>query len=314
MKKKYKNLKQYFNKGISTPVAIFVVSLVVIAVGVLAWQFWPEEEVVAPSPSPTLSPSPSPTPSEPYIKVIFPNGGEELVIGEKYQITWESSPDVLDVTIYIAGDDQFGDVIAKYVLPSGEYEWDVDWSIEEKCAHVIVEGWDAAAMIASDSSDACFSIIFPDETADWEVYRNEEYGFEVKYPLDWKMEIKTGTSISWWIYQEGSRPLNVLWSKEEDDPSGGERWITFSICTTAKPDNSFNEAMENECALWGITERLKVDGRDAIRCMSPTGPAGTDRRWLIKDGIGWDFFIGGFYNEELEKVAEQMFSTFKFIE
>ncbi|MCX6759429.1 MAG: hypothetical protein NT012_02605 [Candidatus Nealsonbacteria bacterium] len=27
-----------------------------------------------------------------------------------------------------------------------------------------------------------------DETADWKTYRNEEYGFEVRYPIDWEMQ------------------------------------------------------------------------------------------------------------------------------
>jgi hypothetical protein len=32
--------------------------------------------------------------------------------------------------------------------------------------------------------------IINDETADWKTYRNEEYGFEVKYPEDWIIENK----------------------------------------------------------------------------------------------------------------------------
>jgi len=61
MKKKQNNLKQYFNKGISTPVGILVVLLVAVLAGVLIWQFSPGEEI--PSPSPIVTPDePTPTP------------------------------------------------------------------------------------------------------------------------------------------------------------------------------------------------------------------------------------------------------------
>jgi len=35
--------------------------------------------------------------------------------------------------------------------------------------------------------------VVEDETADWETYRNEEYGFEIKYPKDWRGDFETMT-------------------------------------------------------------------------------------------------------------------------
>ena len=32
-----------------------------------------------------------------------------------------------------------------------------------------------------------------DQTANWEIYRNEEYGFEIKYPQDWRVEEEKGS-------------------------------------------------------------------------------------------------------------------------
>jgi len=67
MKKKYNDIKQYLNKGISTTAGILIVaSVVVVAGGIITWQVWPTREAPSPyptvSPTPTTTPSPSPTP------------------------------------------------------------------------------------------------------------------------------------------------------------------------------------------------------------------------------------------------------------
>jgi len=223
MKGKQKNLKEYLNKGISTPIGILAVLFVAVVAGVLIWQFLPSEEILSPpttlipdEPTPTPTPPPTPTPT--------------------------------------------------------------------------------------------------DEIAGWEVYRNEEYGFLVRYPLDWKMEIKSDLISMGEVHQDGSKPFWVSWSKTiEGDNEFGEFWINFSIRTTANPDKPWNEFIEDNCTKWGKSE-VKVDGRDATRCVSPTGPAGATRIWLVKDEIGWEILISGLYGEELEEISEQMLSTFKFID
>lgn len=46
-----------------------------------------------------------------------------------------------------------------------------------------------------------------DETADWEIYQNEEYGYELKYPKDWKKEI---VSVDWATSREYVRFISPL--------------------------------------------------------------------------------------------------------
>ncbi len=100
MKKKYNNIKQYFNKGVSTTAGILiVVSIAIVAGGLITWQMCPKEEV--PTPSPTVSPTPTTTPTS----SSFPTS-------------------------------------------------------------------------TSPTGDASTT----DETANWKIYTNEEYGYEIKYP------------------------------------------------------------------------------------------------------------------------------------
>ena len=176
----------------------------------------------------------------------------------------------------------------------------------------------ATDLMPSSSSSSTTSLT-PVPSPGWEVYRNEDYGFLVMYPLDWKMEINPNSNLISMgeLYQEGSNPFWISWSKTkipETQAEFGDYRISFSVKTTARPDESYNEFIEDNCVKWGTTKKLKVDGRDAIRCVSPTGPGGTNRIWVVKDGIGWEILISGLYGEELEEIAEQMLSTFKFID
>jgi len=50
----------------------------------------------------------------------------------------------------------------------------------------------------------------PDPTANWKTYRNEEYGFEVKYPLDFSVKEEAATTIlesKKWNNYQGNHPF-----------------------------------------------------------------------------------------------------------
>lgn len=78
-------------------------------------------------------------------------------------------------------------------------------------------------------------VFTPVDTSDWQTYRNEEVGFEVKIPKDWEMrEIhkEEGKSINLWFSQKGK------WYEFEN---GKENAIIAGISYKTNPLFSFPE-------------------------------------------------------------------------
>ena len=137
-----------------------------------------------------------------YVKVIFPNGKEKLVVGNSYSIKWEAKNiDKVEISIWDTSVKSYGwppdtsIVIVKVPADKKEYSWTISPTLFKgpggRPKEFIVPGHYYKILITDsknysihDESDECFSII-PNET--WKTYTNEEYGFEIKYPQNWSV-------------------------------------------------------------------------------------------------------------------------------
>lgn len=97
------------------------------------------------------------------------------------------------------------------------------------------------------------------DTSDWEIYRNEEYGFEVKYPKGWHSgQSKTG--VVFLQPEQGDADLPGIWIYILDNPfnlSREEYWF----CESKKYDAPY--IVKESITVNGI-EGLKVENLQRI--------------------------------------------------
>lgn len=60
------------------------------------------------------------------LRILSPNGGENLTIGQTFPITWTQSPNISNVTIGYSGNNGVFGTIASHIGASGFYNWVVD--------------------------------------------------------------------------------------------------------------------------------------------------------------------------------------------
>jgi len=140
----------------------------------------------------------------------------------------------------------------------------------------------------------------PDETAGWQTYRNEEYGFEMKYPSEYSIKKYTGANDTYLIMIEFSKydvveipmPQPYLSVGVYNEPSDINEWLQ---------QNGLGEG-------WNKNENFLVDGKKAIYL---TGGFELGAKPIV---------IIPYQNKifRLENYAtsyfDQMLSTFRFIE
>jgi len=161
-----------------------------------------------------------------------------------------------------------------------------------------------------------------DETANWKIYRNEEYGFEVKYPKgkDWKI---SETSLPFGFHFRFG-PEGCIWISVIENPENlsVEKFyeevyknLTEEECKTA--DNFCN------CLRYKKNfSRTNIAGKEAIRCEIVPGPLASTVILVSHDNFiyqiskiytDYEGYEGPCRSLNTNKIFNQMLSTFRFL-
>lgn len=128
------------------------------------------------------------------------------------------------------------------------------------------------------------------DTSGSKTYRNEQYGFEVKYPENWSVRTEIGGDNIFRFYKTSDLDTRIR------------------VSVTDRPENieGFAEIK--------MRKRTEVDGVAAEKLLGGFYAA-EGQEWIVQIEHGSFYYLvyGNGYNTEQEEIFDQFLSTFKFI-
>ena len=308
---------KYLNKGISTPIAIGIIAILVALVGGFTWWSYSEVrkeetnilEVELPEKKQVITSNEflEVTSPVPYQKISSPvkvSGKSNFFEANTRIRIKDNNGKILADTFTIAGG-----WMGELHLFSEDVPYDVPSSGEG-----VVEVFEESAKDGSEIHKIVIPVVFEDYivegTTDWQTYRNEEYGFEFQYPQAYKdnnCEVKNTSNR----FHLGSE-------------------IYFDIISSEKSD--FLDHVDNYIKDWqknhklASKENITINGESAIKAIFVLNGRNKDFQYtIIFLYLGENIFVftvDNYYLSDskcnyedkkilLTDVFEKMLSTFK---
>jgi hypothetical protein len=142
--------------------------------------------------------------------MIFPNGGESLMISQTYNLVAKTNLNggVQGSTGFLLKNSTNQTILTINSCGPSTYSWTVPTNIQPgqyKIQATTCDSW-AGGGIASDESNSYFTITTTQPISDWKTYKNDQYGFTIRYPKDWGIETMDPTPSNYISFVSISSP------------------------------------------------------------------------------------------------------------